>query len=69
MALGIITDGIPPELGNVLMAVAVIALLVFFSMLYSVEIAAASRRLPKWLSPSLLLARCRHWLSTHRASH
>ena len=59
----------PPELGEVLVAIDAIALTVFFSMLYSVEISAVRRRLLKWLTPSLLLARCRQWLAAHKASH
>jgi hypothetical protein len=69
MALGILPDGMPPELGDALIAIDAVALTVFFGMLYSAEIAAASGRLRKWLSPSLMLARWRQWLSTHKASH
>ena len=69
MTLAVLTDGMPPELGEVLVAIDAIALTVFFSMLYSVEISAVWRRLLKWITPSLLLARCRQWLSAHKASH
>ncbi len=69
MELGVITGGMPPELGNVLMAIAAVALAIFFGMFYSVEIAAALGRFLKWLSPSQLLARCRRWFATHKASH
>ena len=69
MTLAVLTDGMPPELGEVLIAIDAIALTVFFGMLYSVEISAVWRRLAKWLTPSHLVARCRQWLAAHKASH
>jgi hypothetical protein len=59
----------PAELGDALIAIDAIALMAFFGMIYSSEIAALSGRVRAWLSPSQVLARCRHWLATHKTSN
>ena len=69
MAVAMLAGGIPPELGDVLVAVDAVAVTVFFGMLYANEIAAATARLRKWFSPWLILARCRQWFATHKTSN
>jgi hypothetical protein len=59
----------PTELGDALIAIDAIALMAFFGMIYSSEIAALPARLRAWLSRSQTLTRCRHWLATHKASN
>ena len=69
MAVGILTGGMPSELGDALIAIDVIALTAFFGMLYAREIAAATRRFMALASPSLLLSRFRLWRSAHKSPH
>ena len=58
----------PAELGDALIAIDAIALMAFFGMIYSSEIAAMSGRVRTWLSPSQIFARFRQWFSTHKTS-
>ena len=68
MAFGTLPAGMPTELGDALIAIDVIALTVFFGMLYSAEITALSGRVRTRLNPSQIFARFRQWFSTHKTS-
>jgi hypothetical protein len=69
MAFGSLPAGMPTELGDALIAIDAVALVAFFGMIYSSEIAALSGRLRTWLSPSQIVARCRQWLAANKTSN
>ena len=69
MSAGMLVSGMPTEFGDALIVIDAIALVVFFGMLYPNQIAAATARFLKLLSPSLLLARLRLWRSEHNLPH
>ena len=69
MALVALADGLPPEFGNALIAIDVVALAIFFGMLYPTQIAAAARRVISLLSPIAIFTRLRLWRSANKIPH
>lgn len=69
MSVLLLAGGLPPEFGDALIAIDVVALAIFFGMLYPTEIAAAARRVVSLLSPFTLLARLRLWRSANKIPH
>ena len=59
MATEFFAGEMPPELGEVLVAIDAIALVIFFAMLYSKQIGSAATRLTRFVNPSMLLSRFR----------
>ena len=68
MAFETLPAGMPAELGDALIALDAIALVAFFGMIYSAEIAALPGRLRTRLAKSQILARCRQWFAAHKTS-